>query len=51
MAFHVVLSVFHSAAQTAIHALFFVIIAYFLFFFRRPAGGAGIPVRSRLSGG
>ena len=40
MGFHVVLSVFHSAGQTAIHAVFFVIIAYFLFFFRRPAATA-----------
>lgn len=51
MGFHVVLSAFHSVAQTAIHAVFFLIIAYFLFFFRRPAGGVGIPSRSRVSGG
>jgi hypothetical protein len=37
MAFHVVLSAFHSAGQCAVHALFLAIIAWFLF--RRPAAG------------
>jgi hypothetical protein len=31
MAFHVILSIFHSMAQLAIHSLFFAILAYFLF--------------------
>ena len=34
IAFHVILSVFHTLAQLAIHSLFFVILAYFL---SRPA--------------
>jgi hypothetical protein len=47
MAFHVVLSAFHSMSQVAIHAVFLALIAYFLFrgsaarYFRgqeRPAG-------------
>lgn len=36
MAFHVVLSAFHSVGQTAVHALFLAVIAWFLF--RPPAG-------------
>jgi hypothetical protein len=31
MAFHVVLSAFHSVSQVAIHAVFLAVIAYFLF--------------------
>ena len=31
MAFHVVLSVFHSARQVAVHALLLAVIGYFLF--------------------
>jgi hypothetical protein len=34
MAFHVVLSAFHSLVQLAMHSVFFAVIAYFLF---RPA--------------
>lgn len=37
MAFHVVVSVFHSLSQLAIHALFLAILGYFLF---RPAANS-----------
>jgi len=32
MAVHVVVSIFHGAAQVAMHSLFLIVIAYFLFF-------------------
>jgi hypothetical protein len=45
IAYHVVLSAFHSAGELALHAVFCAVIAYFLFrpssarYFRQAAGG------------